>query len=109
MTSTLLPSPALKATDLMRVNIDLLTLVELDNHAINVLYTISELNDYINSPTRKSFDLLRDAIRLAKKLSIHMLHVRDLVHAQSAATALMHASNSRESKYAIININSTAL
>jgi len=101
MSGKLQPSPMLEATDLIRVSVDSMQLDDLTDHATQVLDTIAALNGYINSPGRKSSDLLRDAIRLAKKLSLHLCHVRDLINARKAAAALVHASNASGSANAV--------
>lgn len=83
------PSPMLEAIDLMRVNIDAMDLDELDGHAQQVLDTIGALNDYINSPARKSANALRNALNLARKLRLHMARVRDLINARKLAAAMV--------------------
>ncbi len=82
-------SPMIKAIDLIRVNVDSMTLEELEEHAIQVLDTIGTMNDYLNSPAPKSANERQNALRLASKLRAHMAHVRDLINAHTAATALV--------------------
>ena len=43
-------SPMLHAIDLTRVNVDSMTLEELQAHANDVLDTIGAMNEYVNSP-----------------------------------------------------------
>ena len=83
------PSPMLKAVDLLRVNIDAMDLEELEAHAVQVLDTIGALNEYINSPSHKSANALRNALNLVRKLGLHMARVRDLINAHQAALPLV--------------------
>ena len=87
-------SPMLEAIDLMRVNIDALDLEELEAHAQQVLDTIGGLNEYINSPSRKSANALHNALTLARKLRLHMARVRDLINARKLAAAVIAAAQS---------------
>ena len=86
MTTT---SPMLQAIDLPRVNLDVMTLEELEAHAKCVLDTIGALNEYINSPARKSSNAKLNAMRQALKLRTHMARVRDLLNALTAAAAMV--------------------
>lgn len=70
-------SPMLQAIDLIRVNVDALTLEDLQAHANDVLDTIGALNEYLNSPGPKSANARLNGLRLANKLRTHMAHVRD--------------------------------
>ena len=92
MSGTLQPSPMLEASELIRVYVDAMQLDDLEDHAKHVLDTIAALNGYVNAPGRKSPDELSNAIRLSKKLRMHMAHVRDLINARKAALALMQAA-----------------
>jgi hypothetical protein len=83
------PSPMLKAVDLLRVNIDALDIEELESHALHVLDTIGALNAYINSPSLKSGNALRNAMGLVRKLGLHMARVRDLINARKLAGAMI--------------------
>jgi|SRR5450830_1793926 len=85
-------SPMLQAIDLTRVNVDAMTLEELEAHAKDVLDTIGALNEYINSPAPKSANAKLNGLRLANKLRLHMAHVRDLINAHQAAVALVGAA-----------------
>ena len=85
-------SPMLKAIDLTRVNVDAMTLEELEEHAMQVQDTIAAVNEYLNSPAPKSANERQNALRLAKKLRAHMAHVRDLINAHTAAAALVGAA-----------------
>ena len=85
-------SPMLKAIDLTRVNVDAMTLEELEAHAKDVLDTIGALNEYLNSPAPKSANARLNGLRLANKLRLHMAHVRDLINAHQAAVALAGAA-----------------
>jgi len=91
------PSPMLKAIDLMRVNIDGLVLLDLEAHAVEVLSTIAALNDYINSPHRKSRDEQVNAQKLGRDLSLHMARVRDLMQARQSAYAMTQVMQSASS------------
>ena len=81
-------SPMLKALDLTRVDIDAMTLEDLQHHANEVLNTLSALNDYINSPVRKSANSTQAALIRARLLCMHMARVRDLMQAHQAVAAL---------------------
>jgi hypothetical protein len=83
--------PMLQAIDLIRVNVDALTLEDLQAHANDVLDTIGALNEYLNSPGPKSANVRLNGLRLANKLRTHMAHVRDLINAHIAAAALVGA------------------
>lgn len=85
-------SPMVVAIDLMRVNVNALMFDDLQAHAAQVLDTIGALNEYINSPRPKSSNALRNAMLLARKLAMHMAHVRDLINAHTAAAALVGAA-----------------
>ena len=85
-------SPMLHAIDLTRVNVDAMTLEELEAHAKDVLDTIGVLNEYLNSPAPKSANAKLNGLRLANKLRLHMAHVRDLINAHQAAVALVGAA-----------------
>ena len=89
MTTT---SPELQAIDLTRVNVDAMTLEELQAHAKGVLDTIGALNEYLNSPAPKSANAKTNGRLLAKKLRTQMAHVRDLINAHQAAVALVGAA-----------------
>jgi hypothetical protein len=85
-------SPMLQAIDLIRVNVDALTLEDLQAHANDVLDTMGALNEYLNSPGPKSANARLNGLRLANKLRLHMAHVRDLINAYQAAVALVGAA-----------------
>lgn len=85
-------SPELQAIDLTRVNVDAMTLEELQAHANGVLDTIGALNEYLNSPAPKSANAKLNGRMLAKKLRMQMAHVRDLINAHQAAVALVGAA-----------------
>jgi hypothetical protein len=80
------------AIDLLRVNVDALQLDDLQAHSVQVLETIAALNDYINRPNPKSSNALHNAMLLVRKLVQHMAHVRDLINAHTAATAMVAAT-----------------
>lgn len=87
------PSPMLKAIDLVRVNIDdMMEVQDLEGHAAEVLDTIAALNDYINKNGGNRSSELLNAQHQARKLCLHMAHVRDLIHAHQAALALAGAA-----------------
>ena len=83
------PSPMLKALDLTRVDIDAMSLSDLEDHADEVLNTLGALNDYINSPARKSANSKQAALTRARALRLHMARVRDLIQARQAAAAVV--------------------
>jgi hypothetical protein len=88
MINPIQPSPMLAAIDLMRLDVDAMSLDDLEAHAQHVLDTLAGLNDYINSPGFKSADGLRNALRQAKKLILHMARVRDLIQAHKLAAVV---------------------
>ena len=81
-------SPMLKALDLTRVDVDAMTLDDLQVHANEVLNTLSALNEYINSPARKSANSKQTALIRARLLCMHMPRVRDLIQAHQAIAAM---------------------
>ena len=90
-------SPMLQAIDLMRVNLDVMNLEELEAHAQQVLDSLGGLNEYTNSPALKSGNAKRNALHQARKLRLHMARVRDLINAHKLAAvvvATMHAAGS---------------
>ena len=89
-------SPMLQAIDLVRVNIDAMTLEDLEAHAQQVLDALGGLNEYTNSPAPKSANAKRNALHLARKLRLHMVRVRDLINAHklAAVAATMQAAGS---------------
>jgi hypothetical protein len=84
-------SPMLKAIDLVRVNLDDMGLQDLQDHAADVLDTIAALNDFINGGLPKSHDSLLNALRLNRKLCLHLARLRDWVQARQSATAMAQA------------------
>lgn len=80
--------PMVKAIDLTRVNLDKLNLQDLEAHAVDVLDTIAALNDYVNSSAPKSANARLNAKQLARKLCLHMAHVRDLIDARKSADVM---------------------
>lgn len=92
MSSTLLPSPMIAASGLLRVDLDALQLDDLLDHEQEALKVLAELNDYINQPTRRSADERRNVARLTKAMHLHMAHLRDMIYARRAALALVHAA-----------------
>jgi hypothetical protein len=88
------PSPMLNAIDLVRADVDAMTLEDLEAHATDVLDTITALNDYINGGAPKSHNALLNAMRLNRKLCSHMAHVRDLIQSRKSTYAVMQAMQS---------------
>ena len=82
-------SPMLQAIDLIRVNIDAMTLEDLEAHAQQVLDALGDLNEYTNSPALKSGTAKRNALNQARKLRLHMARVRDLINAHKLAAAVV--------------------
>ena len=85
-------SPMLKALDLTRVDIDAMTPDDLEVHAKEVLNTLAALNDYINSPIRKSANSTQAALIRARLLCMHMARVRDVMQAHQAVAAMTGAA-----------------
>ena len=82
-------SPMLQAIDLIRVNIDAMTLEDLEAHAQQVLDALGGLNEYTNSPALKSGSAKRNALNQARKLRLHMARVRDLINAHKLAAVVV--------------------
>ena len=82
------PSPMLKALDLTRVDIGAMSLGDLEDHANEVLNTLGALNEYINSPVRKSANSKQAALTRARALRLHMARVRDLIQVRQAAAVI---------------------
>ena len=89
-----LRSPMLEAIDLIRVNVDALTLEELEGHAKAVLDVISGLNGYLNSPSPKSANSTTNALILSRKIILHMARVRDHNNAHKLSAAMLGSSQS---------------
>ena len=87
-----LPSPMLQAIDLTRVNLGAMLLEDLEAHAQRVLDTIGAMNEYINSPAPRSANARLNGLRLANKLRLHMVRVRDVINAHQAALAQVAAA-----------------
>ena len=85
-------SPMLQAIDLTRVNVDSMTLEDLEEHADQVLAAIVALNNYNNRPGPTTAYAKSDGLRRADKLRLHMAHVRCLINAHIAAVALVGAA-----------------
>lgn len=80
-------SPQLQAIDLLRFKLENLSEHDLNAHAGEVLATIAELNDYINSSAAKSANSLLNATQLTRKLCLHIARVRDLIQSAQLAAA----------------------
>jgi hypothetical protein len=91
------PSPMLIAIDLLRMDIDAMTLDDLEDHARQVLDTLAALNDYINGHGFKSADAMTNAMRLTKKLVLHMARLRDLIQASKSMQAMAQNVQSQSS------------
>ena len=79
----------LQAIDLVRVDIDAMTLEDLEAHAEQVLDALGGLNEYTNSPAPKSSNAKRSAMHQARKLRLHMARVRDLINARKLAAVMV--------------------
>ena len=85
-------SPMLLAIDLVRIDIDQLGLADLNEHAVCVLNTIDALNAYINNEQPKSHNALLNAMRLNRKLALHMSRVRDLIQSRKLAQTVLQTA-----------------
>jgi hypothetical protein len=88
----ILTSPMISAIDLERSDIAVMTFEELEAHAVQVLNTIAALNDHVNRRGAMSANERQNARRLARKLSVHMAKVRDLITAGIALAAVVQSS-----------------
>ena len=79
----------LQAIDLMRVNIDAMTLEDLEAHAQQLMDALGGLNEYTNSPALKSGNAKRNALHQARKLRLHMARVRELINAHKLAAVVV--------------------
>ena len=84
--------PMIQAIDLTRVNVDSMTLEDLEEHADQVLDAIGVLNEYNNRPGPMTAYARRDGLRRADQLRLHMTRVRSLINAHKAAVALAAAA-----------------
>ncbi len=82
-------SPMLQAIDLTRVNVDSMTLEDLEEHYKQVLHAIEALNEYNNRPGPMTAYAKRDGLRRADQLRLHIARVRCLINAHKAAVALV--------------------
>jgi len=80
----------------MRVNIDGLEDDELAEHYQATLDALAELNDFMNSPARKSALELAGSKRLANKLSQQLAHMRDIMQARLSAQAMLQELQSQQ-------------
>jgi hypothetical protein len=80
-------TPMITAIDLIRTNVSAMPLADLELHVLQVLDTLAELNDYINTLSVPSRSELNTALKRSEKLRLHLLHVRSLIDAQKAAAA----------------------
>lgn len=79
------PSPELLALDLIRLDVESMSLEDLDVHKRRVLDTISELGALLKSGVR---GVMAQAIRSRKrKLQLHVAFVQDVRNAKLAAQA----------------------
>jgi hypothetical protein len=78
----------IQAIDLTRVNVDSMTLEDLEEHADQVLDAIGVLNEYNNRPGPMTAYARRDGLRRADQLRLHMARVRSLINAHKAAVAV---------------------
>ena len=85
-------SPMIQAIDLTRVNVDSMTLEDLEEHAEQVLDAIESLNDYNNRPGPMTAHARRDGLWRADQLRSHMARVRSLINAHKAAVAAVAAA-----------------
>lgn len=90
MSTQLQPSPQLHAEHCLHVNLDALNLDELIAHEQEALDALAGLNDFLSKPGRSVAAVLH-AKHLSRKLRLHMMHLRDLIHSHQAAVALTHA------------------
>jgi hypothetical protein len=96
MSNTLHPSVQLVADNLLRVNIDGLQDDELAEHYQAALDALAELNDFMNSPARKSALELAGSKRLADKLSQQLARMRDIMQARLSAQAMLQQLQSQQ-------------
>ncbi|TSA13068.1 MAG: hypothetical protein D4R79_06325 [Comamonadaceae bacterium] len=85
-------SPMIQAIDLIRVNVDSMTLEDLEEHADQVLDAIGVLNEYNNRPGPMTARARQDGLRRADQLRSHMARVRSLINAHKAAVAAVAAA-----------------
>jgi hypothetical protein len=90
MSTQLQLSPQLQAEHCLHANLDALDLNELRAHEREALEALAGLNDYLSKPG-KSVEAVLHAQHLSRKLRLHMMHLRDLIHSNQAAVALTHA------------------
>jgi hypothetical protein len=82
----------IQAIDLTRVNVDSMTLEDLEEHAEQVLDAIGAMNEYNNRPGPMTANARRDGLRRADQLRLHLARVRSLINAHIAALALVGAA-----------------
>lgn len=90
MSTQLQLSPQLLAEHCLHVNLDALDLRELEAHEREVHEVQAGLNDYLCKPGR-SIGAVEHVNNLNRRLRLHMMHLRDLIHSHQAAVALTHA------------------
>lgn len=85
-------SPMIQALDLPRVNVDSMTLEDLEEHSRQVLDAIGALNEYNNRPGPMTARARQDGLSRANQLRLHSARVRSLINAHIAALALVGAA-----------------
>jgi hypothetical protein len=89
MQSKIQPSPMLAALNLTRLNAEAMSFEDLEEHYKEVLDTLAELNDYINSPSPKSREALADAKKRAEALAARLPLLRDLIQFRQSERSMM--------------------
>ncbi|MDP9126386.1 MAG: hypothetical protein M3N82_17610 [Pseudomonadota bacterium] len=87
MTDSLHPSPMLTAIDLIRVRLDGLRDDELDEHAIDVVDVLMELEAVLAHAVCVSSIAAANVARLLKRLRAHLAQVRDLIEQRRIESA----------------------
>jgi hypothetical protein len=88
MSDTLIPSVQLIADDLLRVNLDSLHDDDLPEHHQAALDALAGLNDFINSPARKSWHELAGCKRRVERLREHLANLRNLIRTRQSVQAI---------------------
>jgi len=93
MRNTLQPSPMIVAIDLIRVNVDALSIEELEAHALRMDGILLALAHFIEGAVGGSPDEIRNVIKLTRDLRARILHVRNLIGRHIDAMETNHSSD----------------
>lgn len=90
MSAQIQPSPQMQAEQFIRVNLDAMSLHDLQAQETIALHALAGLNDYRIRPGL-SVGAMLSARKLVRDVNRQLQHLRSLIYAQQAVMALSHA------------------